>query len=419
MSEDITEDLFERLTGAEDPADDLSKPAQDAEARNGLRHAVSLSMTKVADGLIDPKLVLSWLLNALGAPAYFVGLLVPIREAGALLPQIGLAAILQRMPMRKWMWAAGSLGQGIAAVLIVLAALTLTGWAAGAAICGALALLSVSRAAASVSFKDNLGKSVGKTRRGAITGTAGSLSSVGVLAFAGLMLSGAFRDQGLVIGAIALAAGLWVAAAALFSTLSEQPSQSDGQADNVSLSLLRDDPRLTHFILARGLLVSTALAPPYMVLLASEAGLAALDKLGALVLASAGASFLSSYVWGRLADRSSKTVLALSGVAAALAMLAAVGLAAAGLAQTIWAMPLTLFVLMVAYHGVRQGRSTYLVDMAPKAKRSAYAALSNTVIGMILLAAGAAGAPLRSSGPGRRSSCLPPSPWQAPSWPCG
>ena len=55
--------------------------------RQYLIHLTSLGLTKTADGLIDPKLVLAWLLNALGAPGYLTGLLVPVREAGALLPR--------------------------------------------------------------------------------------------------------------------------------------------------------------------------------------------------------------------------------------------------------------------------------------------------------------------------------------------
>ena len=46
---------------------------------------------------------------------------------------------------------------------------------------------------------------------------------------------------------------------------------------------------------------------------------------------------------------------------------------------------------MIAYHGVRQARSTYLVDLSPEDKRAAYAAVSNTVIGTLLLVAGVAG----------------------------
>mgnify|MGYP000226925832 CR=1 FL=1 len=47
-NETIGEAAFETLAGT---------PETPAEARNGIRHVVSLSLTKLADGLINPKLV--------------------------------------------------------------------------------------------------------------------------------------------------------------------------------------------------------------------------------------------------------------------------------------------------------------------------------------------------------------------------
>ncbi|MEY8881013.1 MFS transporter [Donghicola sp. XS_ASV15] len=387
MTKDISAEVFEALSGAENDAPDLSDHAQQAEAPNGLRHMASLSMTKVADGLIDPKLVLSWLLNALGAPAVFVGLLVPIREAGALLPQMFLAGWVGRLRHKKWAWTVGSAGQGIAAAVIVLVALMLEGAAAGALICAALAVLAVARSACSVSFKEILGKTVGKSRRGAITGTAGTASSAAVLVFAAILIwQGA--SEVLVISAIALAAVFWLLAAGLFSTLNEEKSETDDRGGLPDIKLLWQEQDLRRFIMTRGLLVGTALAPPYLVVISERAEL---EQLGAMLVASAAASFLSSYVWGRLSDRSSRKVLALAGFVAALALFGGVALSWMGYGDTPYAIPGVLFVLMIAYHGVRQGRSTYLVDMAPKDEKAAYAALSNTVIGTLLLVAGLGG----------------------------
>ena len=61
MTHPTSQQTFAAITGAEGAVQDIDQ----AEARNGLRHVMSLSMTKVADGLIDPKLVLAWLLTAL------------------------------------------------------------------------------------------------------------------------------------------------------------------------------------------------------------------------------------------------------------------------------------------------------------------------------------------------------------------
>ncbi|WP_136634671.1 MFS transporter [Pseudooceanicola onchidii] len=387
-------DLFTRIAGAD--GDD--RP-DGQESRNGLRFIGSLSLSKVSDGLIDPKLVLSWLMTALGAPAALAAALVPIREAGALLPQVFYAGLVQRMRHRKWIWSAGAAGQGLSALGIAVAGLMLEGTVAGVVICALLALLAVSRAACSVSTKDVLGRTIEKRRRGAVTGLAGSVASIGVVIFALLLVSGLLQDKGPVLVAIALAGVFWLSAAALFSTMEEPEVEPDPDAGLPPvLSVLRQDADLRRFILVRGLLVSTALAPPWIVVMTGEGSDNLLGRLGALVLASAGASFVSSFVWGRLSDRSSRSVLALSGGVAAVALAAMLGLAALGLATAAWAGPAVLFVLMLAYHGVRQGRSTYLVDMSPEDDRATYAAVANLTIGLILLATGAFGGGLGAIG---------------------
>ena len=388
MSQPVT-DAYEAITGADEEV-------RRREARNGLRHMLSLSMIKVADGLIDPKLVLSWLAGALGAPAALTGLLVPIREAGALLPQIAFAGWVQSMRHRKWAWVIGSAGQGIAALAIVFVALTLEGVAAGVALCVALAALAVARAACSVSYKDILGKTVGKTRRGAVTGVAGSVASVAVIVFAGLLMSGLLRDVMPVVVAIALAAALWGAAAILFSFMEENASE-DTEDTSVDFTPLREDRQFRLFIAVRGLLTVTALAPPYFVLLGG--GQSALQGLGALLLASAAAAFAGSYVWGRLSDKSSRKVLFWSGMLAAVFATLAVLAELSGVSGTFWVIPMLLFFFMLSYQGVRSARSVYLVDMSPKDARSSYAALANTAIGVLLLVTGAFGGVLALAGP--------------------
>ncbi|MCX7560566.1 MFS transporter [Sulfitobacter sp. F26204] len=385
--------LFKALVEDTTTSGGLSEAQVKREPANFLRHAVSLSMNKVADGLIDPKLVLSWLLAHLGASSFFVGLLVPIREAGALLPQLFTAPRVQAMRRRKWAWVAGSIGQGAAAAGIVLVALTLSAEAAGALICAFLAVLAVARSVCSVSYSDVLGKTVGQSRRGAATGTATSLGAGAVVLFALLLMSGLVERAVLVVVAIGLAALLWLAAGLVFSTLWEEPVPGEKRsATFAQLKILFHDPQLRRFIWARGLLTSTALAPPYIVLLGAQAGQGTFDRLGALVLASSIASFLSSWVWGRLADSSSRRVLMFSGMLGGLALGAAIVLDLAGATQMIWVLPLVLFVLMIAYHGVRQGRVIYLVDMAPKHNRATYTAVSNTMIGIVLLGSGVFGA---------------------------
>ncbi len=394
-----SEIAFEALTAEDDGrvCADISEAACREQPDSFLRHVASLSLTKAADGLVDPKLVLSWLMTALGAPAALIGLLVPIREAGALLPQLFTAARIRAMARRKWAWAAASAVQGLAALAMAAVALTMEGTAAGLALLLALAVLAVARSVASVSHKDVLGKTVAKGKRGTATGLAAGLAPVAVIAFALLLILDGADRLVLVTGALGVAGVFWLVAAGIFAGLKEEAGATEGGANGIGAALgnlryLREDEQLARFILARGLLTATALAPPYLVVLAAGATGAALAELGALVLASALAGLVSGYVWGRLADRSSRQVLMLTGLLGAAAMGLALGFDAAGLSGSVWALPLALFILALAHQGVRVGRSTYLVDMAPPDLRAVYTALANTVIGVVLLAGGIFGA---------------------------
>jgi hypothetical protein len=405
MIQALTQAAFDRLAGPV-AENDLPPEIQRQEPANFLRHVGALIQTKMADGLVDPKLVLSWLLTQGGAGAVFVGLLVPIREAGALLPQLFVSDRIRRMKQRKWAWSGGAAVQGLAALGLGLAGLTLSGAALGVAICAALTLLAVARSVCSASHKDVLGRTIAKGRRGAVGGLAGSIAAGAVLLFAAVLLSGLAPRKALVLGALALAALLWLGAAALMSGLAEPsaPAKEDAssglRAALGQLHHLRRDPRLARFVVARGLLTATALAPPYIVLMAGEGAKGALKgDLGAMVLASSLAALASSYVWGRMADRSSRRVLILSGLMGAGGMALALGLGAAGAMATLWAPALVLFVLNLAHQGVRLGRSTYLVDMAKDDLRAAYTSVANTVIGVLLLASGAFGALAAIGGP--------------------
>ncbi|MCO6477437.1 MAG: hypothetical protein J5I94_12480 [Phaeodactylibacter sp.] len=183
-----------------------------------------------------------------------------------------------------------------------------------------------------------------------------------------------------------------------FSRLAEEKGATGGGESlfgrTVSqFALLREDPQLVRFITVRALLISTALAPLYFVTLAGRSGSGNLESLGFFVVASSLAALVSTFAWGRFADRSSRFVLIAS------ALIAAVFLGAAGAVgffypeatSTPFLLPALLFGLMVSYQGVRLGRSTHLVDMADEERRAAYTAPSNTIIGVLLPVGGVAG----------------------------
>ena len=375
------------------------------EARNGMVHVVSLILTKAADALIDPKLVLSWLLTALAAPSAMVGLLVPVREAGALLPQLAFARRVEASPERKRFWAMGSAVQGLAAFAIAAAAFLLSGAWAGGVILASLAVLAVARSASSVSYKDALARTIAKRRRGAITGLAASVASLSVFGVGVLMAAGLFDVAVAPLAAIiAVAGAAFLLASRVFMTLREPRADPEDTDDDGSLAALFQpivtDAQLRLFVTSRAALAVTALAPPFIVMLSAASGRSALDALGPLVMASTAASVLASYLWGRLSDHSSRQTLMVAGAlgSAVFAVVGALGLAFDGLGGTFGAAA-AIFAAQIAYEGVRAGRKLHLTDMAEDAFRARYTALSNTLIGLALLVGGLFGLAADRFGP--------------------
>ncbi len=379
---------YARLTGG--PADVAPE-----EPKNGLLHIASLTLTKVADSLIDPKLVLAWLLTSLGAPGLTIGALVPVREAGALLPQIALARTVEAARARKRIWSLAAAAQGVAALAIAASVLLLTGTAAGWAVLAALAVLAAARSAASVSYKDVLARTIPKGRRGSITGLAAAAGSLAAFAFGVAMAVGVLPlARTTLAAAVALAGLAFLAASLLFLRLHEPATTPDPTDTGLSalVAPLANDRQLQIFIAARAALTVTALAPPFIVMLSSAQSTSTLGGLGPLVMASTAASVAAAYVWGRLSDHSSRKTLILAGLlsAVALAVIGAIGLSDASLGGR-WGAAAAVFAAQIAHEGVRQGRKLHLTDMTDDSRRARYTALSNTLIGGALLAGGSAG----------------------------
>ncbi|EAP88894.1 Permease of the major facilitator superfamily protein [Oceanicaulis alexandrii HTCC2633] len=374
---------------------DVPESACQHQPRNWVFSTLSLSLTKTGDALVDPKLTLTWLLGALGAPAFLIGLLAPVREAGALLPQLFIAAGIRQREKRKYVWAFGSLGQALALVIMGVTALSLEGALAGWLLVGMVAVFAVSRSLCSVSHKDVLGKTVSKTRRGAVSGYATTVSGLVALLLGGVLVVSPDTSAPIIAGLLFLGAALWVIAALVYLQLAEAPGSTEGGANAFpeairQLRLLCTDPDFGKFVAARTLMIATSIAPPFLVSAAQARTGAELAGLGGFLMASAGAGFVSGWAWGRLADRSSRWVLAAGGLAGAVACLAS---GASLLMQAPWAELMVfhaaiLFILAFGHQGVRLGRSTYLVDLADEDTRASYTAVSNTVIGVLLLVYG-------------------------------
>lgn len=397
-NKDVNQRLYEFLAEDEDArvCKDIPDDACQHQPRAFMLHLWALTLTKLGDSLVSARLVLPWLLNASGAPGFFIAMLVPIRESLSLLPQLFVAQRMRERPVRKWFWVAGSAGQALALVGMLCGLFWFDGAVFGWWVVAWLVVFSLARGICSVAVKDVQGKTVSKTRRGRLTGIAASAAGLMTLLTALVIIFSPEVDGSnamfvLLLGGAAL---LWIAAAVVYAWVPEVPGATSGGGNAIteamkSLSLLWQDAQFGHFVATRALLVSSAFAIPYIVVLIQNQsnGEGMITGLGGLLLANGLAGLLAGRFWGKWSDSASNHVMAAASFMAAGVMLLAL------VSDLFWQSYLAwyplggglIFLAAVAHHGARVGRKTYLVDMATQDNRAQLTAVSNTVIGVLLL----------------------------------
>lgn len=391
--------LYSKLMNEEDArvCKDIPDSACSNVPQNFFLQVLANTLTSLGDTLTNPKTTLAWLLGVVGAPVALIAWLVPIRESGSMLPQLLIAAWIRRLPCRRGVWVIGSLLQAAALLAMGAVAWLFEGALAGGLIIACLVVFSLARGLCSVASKDVIGKTVPKTRRGRMNGLATSLSGWLALAFGVYCLVFPPSDDDMLFYASLLIASalLWLAAAAVYHRIDEAPGATEGGGNAFShalgnLGLLRDDAPFRRFVVTRALLLCSALSAPYYVVLARDVE-SGFGMLGAFLVANGLASSLSAGVWGRMSDASSRQVMIRAALLASL--LGPVVIAIdhwSALPDTLhaWLFPVAFFILGIAHAGVRVGRKTYVLDMAGGQKRTDYVSVSNSVIGLILLATG-------------------------------
>lgn len=410
--------LYTRLVTRVDPAETaLPRDVQRDVPRNGLRLVAANTLQSSGDQMVSASTVLPWLFHVIGVPAALVGLLVPIRESGSMLPQAFLTPLVVRVRRRKWVFVTGAGVQAASvAVMAAIAALG-HGTAAGVGILAALVVFSLGRCLCSIASKDVQGRTIPSGERGQIIGLATSAAGLVAvtLGLAIRLVGGHDIHAGQIAILLAAGAVMWTLSAAVYAQVREPagegPSEKSGEADASgsggegdkgasgswfadAARLFREDPTFRKFISVRGLLLVSSLSPPFIVSMSVAAGTHALTGLGGFILASGVASLIGGRIFGRMADRSSRLLMARAASAASLVAIALVvvvlavpgfdGGSAAGTAVFVG----SYFLLTLLHSGVRVGRKTYVVDVAEGDTRTAYVAVGNTSMGIILLLVG-------------------------------
>ena len=376
---------------------DITEDACKYVPRNFFLQIFSNMFIQLGDTLSNPKTVLTWLMSYVSAPVYLISLIVPLRESGSMVPQVFFAPFIRKRSIRKWLWIIGALLQFLAIGAIGIIVLNFKGVTAGWLIVTAVVLFSLSRSISSLSSKDIIGKTIPKTRRGRMKGYAVSVSGVLVLAAGLFMLYRSEKGANInfYTNIIFFASTTWLVAAVIYSGIKEFPSQIKEESSNknnifASFGLLKTDKQFRNFIIARTLLLCTALSAPFYVVLAQNYVGKEAYLLGLFIIAKGVASTVSSPIWGKYADKSSKNIMAVAVlIASVLGIFIFFTISYFPLLRSAkWLYPVVLFILGIAHQGVRLGRKTYVIDMGTGNERTSYVSVSNTVIGIILLMVG-------------------------------
>lgn len=100
----LSANIYNKLVNEEDArvCSEIDEQACRVVPGNFLLMILSHFFSKLGDALANPKVVLPWVMEALQAPLYLIGFLVPIRESGSLIPQLFIASYIRAVAVRKW-----------------------------------------------------------------------------------------------------------------------------------------------------------------------------------------------------------------------------------------------------------------------------------------------------------------------------
>ncbi len=364
---------------------------------NFLKNSLSGLCSKLAEQLVSPGVTLPWILNVIGASSGLAGLLIPLKNAGSLLPQLLVSAKIRAYKKRKYFWGLAALFQAGMILLMLIGFLFFEKNISGTIIISALFLFSIASGVGSVSFKDVMAKTIPKGRRGrllATRATGGGILTLLAGVFMYFFLQGSESEVPIAI-IISLSVILWIGAGIFFLLIKEQPGATEGGRTPIKeiqkgWDLFLSDTNLRNFIFSRAMLMAIPLAQPFLILYGKDITGADFRGLGLFVIVSGVAGFISSPFWGKFADRSSrKLMMVIAGLGILNLLLVLFFDLLNSSIQNIYTFSVIILLNMMIHSGARLSRKTYLADFAPEKERPLYISLSNTFIGLFtILAAG-------------------------------
>lgn len=363
--------------------------------KNFMLNVINGTLTKLAERIISPSLTLAWIMDFFGASSALIGALIPVKDAGSLLPQLAVSGKIRSFAIRKYFWAVSALVQAFAwlaasgfiffgkedstpLVLLIL-----------------LAVFSIASGVASVAYKDVIGKTIPKNTRGQMLSYRSTFGGILSL-IAGVFLVFFIQedaDKSIYGFMFLFAATLWFIASIIFFMIKEERGATDGgrnplQEIKAGMKLIKNETNFRNFLFTRALLMAVPLLQPFYVLVAKDIDDTNWSLLGYLIVVNGLANVLSSPFWGKIADQSATRLMRISAcIAIGGGVFALLFYFASDWNLGFYVFLPVFFINGIAYSGARLSRKTYLVDYAPEDNRATYVSVANTFIGLFTIVA--------------------------------
>jgi MFS family permease len=386
-----------------------------ATARRHLRRNFSLGLANgaffnLSNSLLDPSLVLTWLVSQLTSSNFLIGLVVPINQGGWFLPQLLVSGYLQGRKRKLPVYVAMSAPRALCWVSMTLALFLINGQTVLLILFYVLlTVYSLADGMAGLPFMDIVAKAIPPTRRGAFFGWRRFLG--GILALGGSLVVQYVLDEqrGLPFpsnfGVLFFLSSLTISAAMICFGLFVEPvepvlNQSVALLGQVkrALHLPRRDANYGLFLAVRLLATAAGMATPFYIVYAKRALGVSAGIVGVYLTWATLAGSASTLVWGWISDRrGNKGLILLVGLVGLATPLAALSISLlfswqpSAAAQAPHAFAVVFALSSIFQMGLVIGHHNYLLDIAPAEDRPLYIGLANTLTGLTMLASAVSG----------------------------
>ncbi|MBK8833759.1 MAG: MFS transporter [Anaerolineae bacterium] len=374
--------------------------------RNYALHLGNGALTALGDAMTN-NVVMTSFASQLTSSNVVIALLVLMKDGGWFLPQYFVAPWAERLPLKLQIYRGTTAIRMATWAAIVLMTLFIPDrstllWAFFAGI----TFIAMASGVAGLPWQLATAKIIPAEKRGSLFGMRQFLGSI--LGLAGgaaiaLILSGNLgldfpRNYALIF---ALSALFMLGGYALFGMVVEPPDPplktvtSLGALFGRARAILSGDPRYRAFLLLRSLLFLGNASVPFITVYARRAHGAGDAYFGLVAVVTLVVGLLANLLWGRLSERrGNRFVLGVVGACGAATCASLVGLAVAGLAnETAQALLIAPFILStMATTGIGVVGSPMLMDITPANDRVHYFGLTNTLLGVVMLATAGVGA---------------------------